>query len=310
MTTEEFRRNRDNFCYRHPERQSFVLCQRCLRTVCPECQTQGAVGVICPECLAAQRASVTPAQKKAERRWSRPHAGTMTTASGRPVVTYGIIGVTALVYVVTLVPGVGEFVRAWLGFAAAALYPEASGVFQPWRLITVALVHSGIWHIGFNMLALWFMGRSLEPLLGGVRFLLLYLISALGGSVAVALLAPDSFVVGASGAIFGLFGALLVIGRHIGANIRMIAILIAINFALPFVFALIGAIGTGSFAGALGAIQISWQAHLGGLVAGAAVGLIYARTRQRRQRMLQTWLLVALTGALIALLLLPPVLYG
>jgi membrane associated rhomboid family serine protease len=310
VTTEEFRRNSDNFCYRHPDRQSFVLCQRCLRTICPECQTQGAVGVICPECLAEQRKSATPAQKKAERRWSRRPQPVAVSAGGRPVVTYAIIGITALVYVIMLVPGVDAWLRSVLGFFAPALYPEISGTFQPWRLLTVLLVHSGIWHIALNMLALWFIGRSLEPLLGSIRFLLLYLISGLGGSVAVALLAPNSFVVGASGAIFGLFGALLVIGRHIGANIRMIAILIAINFALPFVLALIGSIGTGSLADALAQIQISWQAHLGGLVAGAAVGLIYARTRQRRQRMLQTWLLAGLTVVLLALLLLPPVLYG
>ena len=67
MTTDAFQRNRDNFCYRHPDRQSFVLCQRCLRTICPECQTQAPVGVICPECLRDQQKAQTPAQQKAER---------------------------------------------------------------------------------------------------------------------------------------------------------------------------------------------------------------------------------------------------
>ncbi len=309
MSTDEFQRNRDNFCYRHPDRQSFVLCQRCLRTICPECQTPAAVGVICPECLAEQKAQRTPAQKKAERRWSRPGSA-LSAASGRPVVTLGIIAVTALVFVITLIPGVGGIVQSALLFFAPALYPEITGVFQPWRLITVALVHSGFWHIGLNMLALWFMGRSLEPLLGRTRFLILYLLSAIGGSVAVALLAPNTPVVGASGAIFGLFGALLVIGRHIGANIRVIAILIAVNFALPFVLAAISAIGTGSFAGALASIQISWQSHLGGLVVGALVGFVYARTRMRRQRGLQIGALIGVTGLLFALLALPPVLYA
>ncbi|MGP3533547.1 rhomboid family intramembrane serine protease [Microbacterium sp. RD1] len=309
MTTDEFRRNRDNFCYRHPDRQSFVLCQRCLRTICAECQTQAAVGVVCPECMAEQRATRTPAQRTAERRWSRP-APMVAVASGRPVVTYAIIAVTGLTFLLTLIPGFGSLVRDYLSFFAPALYPQITGVFQPWRLLTVVLVHDGFWHVGLNMLALWFMGRSLEPLLGGARFLALYLLSALGGSVAVALLQPNIPVVGASGAIFGLFGALLIIGRHLGANIRMIAILIVINFALPFVLALVSAIGTGSFAGALQAIQISWQAHLGGLVAGALVGLIYARTRRRAQRGLQIGLLVGTTVVLLALLLLPPVIYG
>jgi membrane associated rhomboid family serine protease len=309
VTTDEFRRNRDNFCYRHPDRQSFVLCQRCLRTICAECQTQAAVGVICPECLAEQRASATPAQRKAERRWSsRPAA--VAVSSGRPVVTYAIIALTVFVYVVTLIPGVGQTIEGMLYFYAPALYPQFSGTFQPWRVLTVALVHSGFWHVGLNMLALWFIGRSLEPLLGPARFLALYVLSAVGGSLAVALLAPNVPVVGASGAIFGLFGALLVIGRHVGANIRVIAILIAVNFALPFVLAIVSAAGTGSFAGALEAIRISWQSHLGGLVVGAVVGLIFARTRAARQRGLQIGLLVGLTVALGLLFALPPVLYG
>ncbi len=308
MTTDEFRRNSDNFCYRHPDRQSFVLCQRCLRTICPECQTQAPVGVICPECLAEQRAARTPAQRTAERRWSRPRP--VAVSSGRPVVTLSIIAVTALVYVITLIPGVGNILTTMLSFYAPALYPQVSGVFQPWRILTVALVHSGFWHVGLNMLALWFMGRSLEPLLGRGRFLALYLLSAAGGSAAVALLAPNVPVVGASGAIFGLFGALLVIGRHLGANIRMIAILIVINFALPFVLALVSAVGTGSFGAALAAIQISWQSHLGGLIVGAAVGLIYARTRARSARPLQIGLLSGLAVLLIVLFALPPVIYG
>lgn len=309
MTTQEFRRNSDNYCYRHRDRQSFVLCQRCLRTVCPECQTQAAVGVICPECLAEQRKAQSPAQRKAERRWSQPRAAAMT-ASGRPTVTYAIIAITALVYVIMLIPGVGPWMQGVLAFYAPALYPASSGVFQPWRVLTPLLVHDGIWHIGLNMLALWFMGRSLEPLLGSVRFLLLYLISGVGGSLAVALLAPSSVVVGASGAIFGLFGALLVIGRHIGANITAIAVIIGINFALPFVLAFVSAIGTGSFLSAFANIQISWQAHLGGLVAGAIVGVIYARTRARRQRGAQTWLLIGFSAVLVAAFALPPIIYG
>lgn len=305
-TTEEFRRNSENFCYRHPDRQSFVLCQRCMRTVCSECRTPAAVGVICPECMAQQRASQTPAQKKAQRRWaSRPMAA---VSSERPTMTLGIIAVTGLAYIISLIPGVGSILTNALAFNSIFLLPQA-GVIQPWRLLTVALVHDGFFHVGLNMLALWFIGRSLEPLLGRSRFLALYLIGALGGSVAVALLAPGVWTVGASGAIFALFGALLVIGRHIGADIRVIAILIGINFAWPFVLAGINAIGSGDFAGSLAAVGISWQAHLGGLLTGAVVGLIYSRTRAPRQRGLQTGLLVGFSVVLVALLAIPAVAY-
>ncbi|MEV7756831.1 rhomboid family intramembrane serine protease [Microbacterium sp. NPDC089180] len=305
-TTEEFRRNSDNFCYRHPDRQSFVLCQRCMRTVCSECRTPAAVGVICPECMAQQRATQTPAQKKAERRWaSRPMS---VVSSGRPTMTLGIIAVTGLVYIIGLIPGVGSVLSDLLAFNSFFVLPQA-GILQPWRLLTVALVHGSFLHMALNMLALWFIGRSLEPLLGRARFLILYLLGALGGSVAVALLAPGVWTVGASGAIFALFGALLVIGRHLGADIRVIAILIAINFAWPFVLAGINAIGSGDFASSLAAIGISWQAHLGGLVTGAVVGVIYSRTRAQRQRGLQTGLLVAVTVVLVALLAIPAVAY-
>ncbi|MFB3978389.1 rhomboid family intramembrane serine protease [Microbacterium proteolyticum] len=306
-TTEEFRRNSDNFCYRHPDRQSFVLCQRCLRTVCPECRTPAAVGVICPECMAQQRAVATPAQKKAQRRWarSRPVA---VVADGRPTATLAIIAITGLAYIIGLIPGVGGLLTNALAFSPLYLVPQF-GPIEPWRLFTAALVHSGFFHVGLNMLVLWFLGRNLEPLLGRGRFAVLYLLGALGGSVAVALLAPTTFVVGASGAIFALFGALLVIGRHIGADIRVIAVLIGINFAWPFVVAFITSLGSGSFVTALNNIGVSWQAHLGGLVVGAVVGLIYARTRSTRQRGLQTALLIALTVALIALLVVPAVVY-
>ena len=291
MSAPEFARNSDNFCYRHPDRQSFVLCQRCMRTICPECQTQAAVGVICPECLGQQAKTQTPAQRKAERRWARPRA--VTASDSRPLVTYGIIAVTTLAWLVGLIPGVGDTVQNALLFWGPALYPELTGTFEPWRLLTASLVHSGFWHIGLNMLALWMMGRSLEPVLGRWRFLALYLLSALGGAVAVALLSFTTPVVGASGAIFGLFGALIVIGRHIGANIGGIAIILAINLAIGFI----------------PGFNISWQAHVGGLAVGALVGLIYARTRSVRRQGLQIGLLVGLTLTLLALLLIPPAVY-
>jgi membrane associated rhomboid family serine protease len=306
-TTDDFRRNSDNFCYRHPDRQSFVLCQRCLRTVCSECRTPAAVGVICPECMAQQRAAETPAQKKAERRWASRRPA-VVVASGRPLATLTIIAVTGLVYIIGIIPGLGSILSNALMFYGPYLVPQF-GAFEPWRLFTVSLVHSGFFHIALNMLALWFIGRNLEPLLGRWRFVVLYALGTLGGSVAVALLAPLTPVVGASGAIFALFGALLVIGRHIGADIRVIAVLIGINFAWPFVVALITSIGTGDFISALNGVGISWQAHLGGLITGAAVGFVYARTRLARQRALQIGLLVGVGAVLLALLVIPVVVY-
>jgi membrane associated rhomboid family serine protease len=289
MTNPDFASNRDNFCYRHPGRQSFVLCQRCMRTICPECQTQAAVGVICPECLKEQQKNRTPAQKKAQRRWGR--TAVLAPASGRPVVTYAIMALTAFVWLLTLIPGFGQDVRAALGFYTPYLYPHLNGgVFEPWRLLTAALVHSGLWHVGFNMLSLWIIGRTLEPMLGRWRFLTLYALSALGGSVAVACLAPTTFVVGASGAVFGLFGALIIIGRQMGANITGILVIIGINLVIGFV----------------PGFNVSWQAHIGGAVTGLLVALIVTRTRRRDQRRWQILWLIALGVGLVAIVAFVP----
>ncbi|WP_336644739.1 rhomboid family intramembrane serine protease [Microbacterium sp. USHLN186] len=283
MTSPDFTRNRENFCYRHPDRQSFVLCQRCTRTVCADCQTQAAVGVICPECMKADRRSRTPAQRRAGRVW-----GMGAASSSRPVVTFGIIAVTAVVGVLQLL--LGPIVDRTLLFATPYLFPDMFGggfTFQPWRLITAMLVHGGIMHFLLNMLALWMIGRSLEPLLGRWRFLVLYLIGGLGGSVAMAVLDPGAATVGASGGIFALMGALLVIGRHIGANIRGILVILAINLGIGFVQTL----------------NIAWQAHIGGAAVGALIGFIFARTRRPQQRTLQIVLLIALAAVLVALAL-------
>lgn len=295
MTTPEFTANRDNFCYRHPGRQSFVLCQRCLRTVCPDCQTQGPVGVICPECLKDQRKAESPAQRRARRQWNMRGRGGAVALSDGPIVTYAIIALTTFVGLLQLIPGFGGLVSSSLSFFAPYLYPQITvqGNFEPWRLLTGALVHGGFWHFALNMLALYMIGRALEPMLGRARFLTLYLISTLGGSVAVALLSPLTPVVGASGAVFGLMGALLVIGRHLGANVTGIAVILAINLALGF----------------MPGMNISWQAHVGGIAAGALVALIFSRTRRIDQKRAQ---IALLTGLVVILLIvvftIPPVL--
>ncbi|MEV4776604.1 rhomboid family intramembrane serine protease [Microbacterium sp. LWH12-1.2] len=290
MTSSEFTGNRDNFCYRHPDRQSFVLCQRCMRTVCPECQTQAPVGVICPECMTAERKNRTPAQKRAQRRWGG--GGTITAVrSGKPVVTYALLAVTSFISLLQMIPGVGGQITDALLFAAPYLYPSLSPYpFEPWRLLTAMLVHGGFVHLALNMLALWMLGQTLEPMLGRARYLALYLISGLGGSVAVAVIAPTTATVGASGAIFGLMASLLIIGRHLGANVTGILVILGINFAFGF------------FVGG-----IAWQAHLGGAIVGALIAFILTRTRRREQRTLQIILLTAVAVILLVIVaFIPP----
>ncbi|GGH44494.1 rhomboid family intramembrane serine protease [Microbacterium album] len=286
MTVAEPSRNPENYCYRHPDRQSFALCQRCTRTICPECQTPAAVGVICPECIREQRKSRTPAQRRALRRWGRSGA---LVASDRPVVTNWIVAITGAAFLLNLLlTPLGFGLQPWLAFYAPRLYPQF-GSFEPWRLVSVTLVHSGFLHVALNLLSVWIIGRLLEPTIGRWRFLALYLISAVGGSVAVALLSFNTPVVGASGALFGMLGALVVIGRQLGGNVTGVLIILGINLAVGFVFG-----------------GISWEAHVGGLIAGLLVGLIFARTRRADQFRAQAWLLAGLTAVLLALLAVPP----
>ena len=286
MTSADPRTNPDNFCYRHPDRQSFVLCQRCLRTICPACQTPLPVGVICPECLAEQQKGARSAEVK-----RMPGRFARKLRSDRPVVTYAIVIVTIAVYLLQLIPVVGGTITGALAFAPAYVVPATSVPFEPWRMLTVAFVHSTPlpFHVALNMLALWALGRSLEPSLGKVRFLALYVLSAIGGSALVALIAPGTFVVGASGAVWGLLTSMLIIGRHLGVNILPIAILLGINLVFSFV-------GSG----------VSWQSHIGGGLVGLLVGYIFSKTRAQKRQGLQAALLVAVGIGLVAVAAIVP----
>jgi membrane associated rhomboid family serine protease len=260
-------------CPRHPDRVSYVRCQRCGRPACPECQRPAAVGIQCIDC-------VREAQRNA------PVSKTLfggTVRQGRPLVTFSLIGACVALFAAQLaIPGVTD------ALAYAGIYTSQFVAPEPWRMLTAAFLHSTgfLLHIGFNMYALWIMGQALEPLLGRARFLALYLIAALGGSVAVLLLTnPLQGVVGASGAVFGLFGAMLIVQRRRGGDVRQLVVLIAINTVLGFVVS-----------------GISWQAHLGGLLAGGAAAAIIAYTPRGTRRSLIQWAgLAALTLLLVIL---------
>jgi membrane associated rhomboid family serine protease len=268
-------------CPRHPDRPSYVRCQRCGRPACPDCQRAAAVGFQCVDCVN-------------ETKRSTPEVRTVyggAAASGKPVVTFGIIAVCVLAYALQwLIPGQAVYEQfAYNNVFATPQY----GAFEPWRMLTAAFLHSpdSLLHILLNMYTLWIFGQALEPLLGRVRFLALYLLSAVGGSVGYLLLNPVLVpgqglvgVVGASGAIFGLFGAMLLVQRHRGGDTRQLWVLIAINGVIGFLIP-----------------QIAWQAHLGGLITGVLCAAVLAYTpRGPRQGLLQAAGLVAVLALLIA----------
>ena len=243
-------------CPRHPDRESFVRCQRCDRPACPECQRPAAVGFQCVDCVREQNKGV---------RTARTVFGGTARGGGRPWVTQAIIAACVLVWIAQLVNG---------SVSDRFAYAPYETVSEPWRLITAAFLHSAgsPLHILFNMYALWLTGPYLESLFGRVRFGLLYLTCALGGSVGyLALAQPDSQgwlipTVGASGAVFGLFGAFFVVQRRMNRDSGQIVAVVVLNFVIGFLIP-----------------NIAWQAHLGGLITGvvAAGVLAYAPAARR-----------------------------
>jgi membrane associated rhomboid family serine protease len=189
-----------------------------------------------------------------------------------PVVSYGILIATLVVFVL-------QWVTQGVVTSALAYYPPLTAQ-EPWRMLTVALVHSdrSIFHIVFNMYSLWVLGPLLESLIGRARFAAVYVLSAFAGSVAVLWLAPLTVVVGASGAICGLLGAFFVIQRRLGGRNIQLVVIIGINLALGFLIP-----------------GVSWQSHVGGLAVGALLAWIMLRTRRADQQRRQA-LLIAVVG--------------
>ena len=257
-------------CYRHPGREAYVRCQRCERVICPDCQIEASVGFLCPEC-----AGGTPNQVYARARRARA----LAAGTARPTVSISLIAINVVVWLLQVLPG--STLTYDLFFAPLHLYSE------PWRVITSGFAHSesNFLHLGLNMYSLYVFGQVLEPLLGRARFLALYLLSVLGGSVAVIWLSELNVpVLGASGAIFGLMGAYFVIMRKLGERGGQLVGLIAVNLAFGFFVS-----------------TISWQAHVGGLIAGGLVGLLYASTRRLNQKTQQMLGLVGVAVVLVAL---------
>jgi membrane associated rhomboid family serine protease len=246
-------------CYRHPDRTTYIRCTRCNRPICPECMRDAAVGHQCEECVRGGAKAVR-----------QPRPPQRTT----PVITYGLIAINVVMFALeTVSSGVqSELVLRSPAVANGDLY----------RLLTSAFMHYGLTHLLFNMYALFIVGPPLEVWLGRLRFGALYALSALGGSVLVYLVSPlNAATAGASGAVFGLFGASFVVGKRLNLDVRWVVGLIVINLAFTFVIPL------------MGGQNISWQGHIGGLVTGALVAAAYAYAPRERRTVIQVSVTVA-----------------
>ena len=231
-------------CYRHPNRETGVSCSNCGRPICPDCMTPTPVGMRCPEC-AKQRTRVT--------------RGAVGPSRYDAPATYVLIALNVAIYVAEIASGPGG-----LNAPGGSIVTDF-GLFGPsvaegewYRLVSGGFLHASFWHVGFNMFALYFLGRMLEPAIGTLRFVVLYVVSLFGGALGALLLDPNALTVGASGAIFGIFGAAFVIarGRGLDAAASSIGVILLLNLAIS-----------------VGAQNISLGGHLGGLAAGVLCAL-------------------------------------
>lgn len=213
-------------CYRHPDRPTGVRCVRCDRPICGECQRPGSVGFQCPDDVRAGNSSV---------RRPRSIIGA-PVSQARPVVSYCLIGLNVLAYLAMGLSTGGTLSRDQGSqlFADWVLLPYSVGHHHEYyRLLTAAFTHIGPLHLAMNMFALYVMGPGLERLLGWWRFLAVYLLAAIGGSVAI-LFFDSRGGAGASGAIFGLFGAALLLSRVMQFDARPLVLTVGLNFLITF----------------------------------------------------------------------------
>jgi membrane associated rhomboid family serine protease len=252
-------------CYRHPDRETYVSCSECGRGICPDCMSYGPVGIRCPDHATAGGKTAAP------RRVART-ASRSLSAYG-PFITFTLIGLNVGIYLLQLFMGAGLSANTGWIYEHGVLVSSAVdssgqlvGVAEGewWRLLTATFLHYGILHLGMNMLVLWFIGPPLEEYFGHWRYLLVYLVSGLAGSAGALIWSPNALTVGASGAIWGIMGAALVLeGRRIwvfgGQAMGLVVFNLAITFLIP---------------------GISIGGHIGGLIGGGLCALAFSSFRR------------------------------
>jgi len=244
---------RMDVCYRHPDRETGVSCSNCGRPICPECMTSTSVGMRCPEC-AGERTRVR------------------TVASVRPdepALTYILLGIIVLIQLGAMASGANATGSRFGGsqlIADGAVSRPAIADGEVWRLLTAGFLHAGLLHLMFNGFALDVLGSMLEPAIGRMRFAIIYFVSLLAGSFGALLVEPDALTVGASGAIFGLMGAAIMVMRNRGINPMESGLGLWLGINLVLTFSIPG---------------ISIGGHLGGLVGGALAAALMFDLRDR-----------------------------
>lgn len=275
-------------CYRHPSRETGVSCSNCGRPICPDCMTPTSVGMRCPEC-AGERTKVR-----------RMHGRGATASFARPMnpydprtwsVTQLLIVVNVIVFLWEVAGGLslgGGFNSVpWPYYHGVLFGPFMSGHYhQYWRLLTSGFLHASIFHIGMNMLSLWFVGRALEPAIGRTYFAAVYFTALLAGSFGALAFTPGEPTLGASGAIFGVFGALIMVARARRISLWQSGLLPILIFNFVYTLTVAG---------------VSIGGHVGGVLAGFATGWLvteYGEKRDRRAVVLGGCLAIAVVSVI------------
>ncbi|MEU1089037.1 rhomboid family intramembrane serine protease [Streptomyces sp. NPDC005892] len=259
------------YCYRHPDRRTGIRCTRCERPICTECMISASVGFHCPECV---RSGAGTGHHPAA---ARPRTLTGGAVAADPrLVTKILLAINVAVFAAVWLTG-----RSWLVedlmLVGRAWDPQPfpgglTGVAegQWYRLLTSVFLHEELLHIAFNMLGLWWLGGPLEAALGRLRFLALYLLSGLAGSaVTYWMSAQNQGSLGASGAVFGLLGATVVLMRRMNYDLRPALVILALNVLFSL------------------RPGVAWQAHLGGLVAGTLIAVALVHAPRARRNLVQ-----------------------
>ena len=227
-------------CINHPDRETNVYCSRCEKYICTDCMRPASIGYQCPKCASdstpmirgISKNSFIPSQENNQ--------------------------VTKFLSISLITVYVAQFVLGDILVSNFALFAPSVSTGQWWRLLTAGFLHGSIIHLLFNVYILWVLGSQLESILGKTKFVLIYFVSLIGGSIASFLFSPfGTYSIGASGAIFGLMGAMLVVGRNKRLDISQVAVLVVLNVVIGFVLS-----------------GIDWRAHLGGLAAGVLIAWV------------------------------------
>ena len=280
MSTAETR-----YCYRHPDRETGLSCSECGRPICADCATFAPVGIRCPDHAGTRKG---PAKRIRPRPVLR--APGVAMASGSAPITRVLIAANVAIYLITASQGGGLDAPGGKLFGQWILWGPLVPHGGWYRLVTAMFLHASIIHIGFNMYALWVIGTPVEQYLGRVRYVGLYFVSGLAGSAGALVLNPNRPTLGASGAVFGILGAMMILewqvtGRLAGNAMTWIVINLVIDVFVP---------------------GISLGGHIGGLIGGILITLGYAHWRDGRAQYGQIGIpgvlgLLAVAGGSVAL---------